>query len=255
MTGSLRPACRASAGGGGRPGVTTRVGRCVRPAEDGHDQSGVTFQWLLRGEVGLPHVNESITLEIPAKAEYVVLGRLALAGLLRERGFTADAVADLKLALTEACSNSIRHAYNGKAPRRRAGRSRSRSSMLQDRLVMKIRDDGAGFHEDDVDCPQCAAVEGAAHLSEGGMGISIIRAVVDEFELQRPAEGGTVLVLTKLCDAWSSRPFLLAPSDLSPFLADASAAVLSRYVAVLSGYTGANVTGAHGSQAAARAGR
>ena len=39
-------------------------------------------------------------------------GRLALAGLLRDRGYTADAVADLKLALTEACSNCIRHAYD-----------------------------------------------------------------------------------------------------------------------------------------------
>jgi len=144
-------------------------------------------------------VEELVTLEIPAKAEYVVLGRLALAGLLRERGFSADAVADLKLALTEACSNSIRHAYNGDD----GGACQVLLSfeVLDDRLVMRIRDEGAGFHEDDVDCPQCAAVEGAAHLSEGGMGISIIRAVVDEFELERPGEGGTMLVLTKLCDA------------------------------------------------------
>ena len=34
-------------------------------------------------------------------------------------------------------------------------------------------------------------------LAEGGMGISIIRAVVDGFDLRRPDEGGTVLVLTK----------------------------------------------------------
>jgi serine/threonine-protein kinase RsbW len=144
-------------------------------------------------------VNESITLEIPAKAEYVVLGRLALAGLLRERGFSADAVADLKLALTEACSNSIRHAYNGHGDD--GGQVLLSFEVFDDRLVMKIRDEGAGFHEDDVDCPQCAAVPGAGHLAEGGMGISIIRAVVDEFELERPSEGGTMLVLTKLCDA------------------------------------------------------
>jgi serine/threonine-protein kinase RsbW len=148
----------------------------------------------------LPHVNESITLEIPAKAEYVVLGRLALAGLLRERAFTADAVADLKLALTEACSNSIRHAYNGNGAEADAGQVALSFEMQNDRLVMTIRDDGAGFHEDDVDCPQCAAVEGAAHLSEGGMGISIIRAVVDEFSLEWPPEGGTMLVLTKRRD-------------------------------------------------------
>jgi serine/threonine-protein kinase RsbW len=144
-------------------------------------------------------VNEFITLDIPAKAEYVVLGRLALAGLLRERGFSADAVADLKLALTEACSNSIRHGCGG----HENGESQVRLSfeVFEDRLIMKIRDEGAGFHEDDIDCPQCAAVEGADHLAEGGMGISIIRAVVDEFELERPDEGGTTLVLTKLCDS------------------------------------------------------
>ena len=41
-----------------------------------------------------------------------MLGRLALSGLLRSRGYSEDAVADLKLALTEACSNSVRHAYD-----------------------------------------------------------------------------------------------------------------------------------------------
>jgi serine/threonine-protein kinase RsbW len=148
-------------------------------------------------------VSEFITLEIPAKAEYVVLGRLALAGMLREHRFTADAVADLKLALTEACSNCIRHAYNGNGNGVIGDPAQVQLSfeMHEDRLVMTIRDEGAGFHEDDVDCPQCAAVEGATHLSEGGMGISIIRAVVDEFALERPPDGGTSLVLTKLCDA------------------------------------------------------
>lgn len=52
-----------------------------------------------------------VTLEIPAKAEYLVLCRLALAGLLRDLDFSEEAISDLKLALTEACSNSIRHAY------------------------------------------------------------------------------------------------------------------------------------------------
>jgi len=122
-------------------------------------------------------VNELIKLDIPAKAEYVVLGRLALAGILRDRGYTADAVADLKLALTEACSNCIRHAYDGNS-----GQVHLRFTVRDDRVVLEVRDDGSGFSED-------------------GMGISIIRSVVDEFHLDRPAEGGTTLVLTKLRDA------------------------------------------------------
>ena len=139
-------------------------------------------------------MNELVTLEIPAKAEYVVLGRLALAGLVRERRFSADAVADLKLALTEACTNSIRHAYD-----RERGQVHLSFEASADRVVLMVRDEGGGFHDDDVDCPECTAV--GVELSEGGMGISIIRAVVDEFRLDRPETGGTILTLTKLCDA------------------------------------------------------
>jgi serine/threonine-protein kinase RsbW len=139
-------------------------------------------------------VNELVTLEIPAKAEYVVLGRLALAGLVRERRFSADAVADLKLALTEACSNSIRHAYDHDN-----GQVHLSFEASSDRVVLTVRDQGGGFHDDDVDCPECAAV--GVELAEGGMGISIIRAVVDEFRLDHPEAGGTILTLTKLCDA------------------------------------------------------
>lgn len=140
-------------------------------------------------------MEELVNLDIPAQAEYVVLGRLALAGLLRRRRFSEDAVADLKLAITEACSNSVRHAYD------HDGGQVHLSFMLQDDcVVIRIRDEGAGFHEDDVDCPECRAIPGIK-LGEGGMGISIIRAVVDEFSLEKPAEGGTVIVLTKRCDA------------------------------------------------------
>jgi serine/threonine-protein kinase RsbW len=141
-------------------------------------------------------VNEFVKLDIPARPEYVVLGRLALTGLLRGRaGFSVDAVADLKLALTEACSNSVRHAYDHDD-----GKVHLEFRMHDDRVVVFIRDEGAGFHEDAADCPECQGLEGLPP-ADGGLGISIIRAVVDEFDLQRPNEGGTVLVLTKHNDA------------------------------------------------------
>jgi serine/threonine-protein kinase RsbW len=140
-------------------------------------------------------VNEDVKLDIPAKAEYVMLGRLALAGLLRARGFSDDAVADLKLALTEACSNSVRHAYDHDE-----GQVHLAFSVDDERVVIEIRDDGDGFHADDADCPECRDLP-SMQLSEGGLGISIIRAVVDDFDLRRPNGGGTVLVLTKRRDA------------------------------------------------------
>jgi serine/threonine-protein kinase RsbW len=155
---------------------------------------------MQRGEVGLAAsesrgctpVEDLVKLSIPAKAEYVSLGRLALSDLLRSRGgYSEDAVADLKLALTEACSNSVRHAYDHDA-----GQVHLEFTVHADRVTVLIRDEGGGFHEDDEDCPDCRNMP-EIHLAEGGMGISIIRAVVDGFDLRKAEEGGTVLVLTK----------------------------------------------------------
>jgi serine/threonine-protein kinase RsbW len=140
-------------------------------------------------------VNDYVKLDIPAKAEYVVLGRLALSGLLRERGYSEDAVADLKLALTEACSNSVRHAYDHDD-----GQVHLHFTVHDDRVTIEILDEGSGFHEDDVDCPECQGMP-EIKVRDGGMGISIIRAVVDGFDLRQRDGGGTVLVLTKMRDA------------------------------------------------------
>ena len=137
-------------------------------------------------------MDDYVKLDIPAKAEYVSLGRLALSGLLRSRGYSDDDIADLKLALTEACSNSVRHAYDHDN-----GQVHLAFVVHPDRVTIEIRDEGGGFHEDDVDCPECRGIP-EIRLSEGGMGISIIRAVVDEFDLRKANGGGTVLLLTKM---------------------------------------------------------
>lgn len=140
-------------------------------------------------------MDDYVKLDIPAKAEFVSLGRLALSGLLRSRGgYSEEAVADLKLALTEACSNSVRHAYDHDQ-----GLVHLEFTVHSDRVTVLIQDQGGGFHEDDDDCPECRNL-GDFQLAESGMGISIIRAVVDDFDLRKPDEGGTVLVLTKRRD-------------------------------------------------------
>ena len=139
-------------------------------------------------------MEDYVKLDIPAKAEFVSLGRLALSGLLRSRGgYSDDAVADLKLALTEACSNSVRHAYDHDQ-----GQVHLEFTVHSDCVTVLIKDEGGGFHEDDDDCPECRTL--TDQLAEGGMGISIIRAVVDDFDLRKPDEGGTILVLTKRRD-------------------------------------------------------
>src|SRR5437660_7523936 len=105
-----------------------------------------------------------VRLTIPARAEYITLCRLALTGIARLRAFSDEVLADLKLALTEAASNSVRHAYAG----RPVGIVEISYELLPDRLVIEVRDDGGGFMPADADAS-------AGDLSEGGLGIAIIR--------------------------------------------------------------------------------
>ena len=128
----------------------------------------------------------AVRLSIPAKPEYISLGRLALTGLSRLRPFPDDVLADLKLALTEACTNSVRHAYdNGE------GMVEILYELHDDRLVVEVTDTGEGF---DHDGP---VVDDGDDLAEGGLGIAIIEALADELEIGRRNGGGSRLRFVK----------------------------------------------------------
>jgi serine/threonine-protein kinase RsbW len=131
----------------------------------------------------------TVRLVIPAKPEYITLCRLALTGLSRVRPLSDESLADLKLALTEACSNSVRHAYA-----EGDGVVEIVYELRSDRLVIEVADDGEGFD------PRQRAQE-PDPLSEGGLGIAIIRAVADELEIGvKPAGSGSRLRFVKLLD-------------------------------------------------------
>jgi serine/threonine-protein kinase RsbW len=114
----------------------------------------------------------TVRLTIPARPEYITLCRLALTGIGRLRELSDELLADLKLALTEAASNSVRHAYGGKD----VGVVEIAYELHPDRLVIEVTDEGEGF--DPVE-----AAGRPDELSEGGLGIAIIRAIADEVEI------------------------------------------------------------------------
>lgn len=130
---------------------------------------------------------EVVSLLFPAKPEYIALGRLALTGILRPLDVEAEVVADVKLALTEACSNSIRHAYvDGDG-----GGVEIRYELGENRLSVEVSDEGGGFDAS-------ALQPGGDELDEGGLGIAIIRAVTDELEIgPRTAGPGSCLRFVK----------------------------------------------------------
>ena len=131
----------------------------------------------------------TVRLTIPARAEYITLGRLALTGIGRLRELSDELLADLKLALTEAVSNSVRHAYGPEGD----GSVDVFYELHPDRLAIRVVDDGEGFDpDDDPEMPE------SEELSEGGLGIAIIRSIADEFEIHsKPGQRGSTLRFVK----------------------------------------------------------
>jgi len=129
----------------------------------------------------------SIRLTIPAKPEYITLGRLALTAIAGVRPVSDEALHDLKLALTEACTNSVKHAYGQNG----VGNVDIVYELLADRLAVEIGDAGGGFD------PSSGADNGD-DLEEGGLGIAISRALTDEVEIGEREGGGSRLRFVKL---------------------------------------------------------
>src|SRR4051812_9181078 len=90
-----------------------------------------------------PTTPARVTLEIPPKPQFVSLCRLALTAICREHDFHDDEIADLKLAITEACSNSIKHAYGSEAAD--SDRVWVTYTVDDSQLVVEVRDQGPGF--------------------------------------------------------------------------------------------------------------
>ena len=131
----------------------------------------------------------ALDLSFPANSRYLVLARLSVAGIAPLAGLTADQLADLKLAVTEACANVVRHAYPDGT-----GDVRLRIVVEEQWVSVEVTDTGRGLTEPRTDWD-------ATELQEEGMGLTIVRSVVDDLEIDSPATGGTIVRFRKLLSA------------------------------------------------------
>ena len=123
----------------------------------------------------------AVRLTMPARAEGVGVVRQALAGMADALAFDAAVVADMKMAVTEACTNVVVHAYDEDA-------GMLEVEMLADEagLTIVVRDHGAGIQ------PKPARTEPPAL----GLGLPLIAALSDAFELRGTAGQGTEVRMT-----------------------------------------------------------
>lgn len=112
-------------------------------------------------------------LEVAAQAESVPLVRHALRGLLTSLAVDDVLSADIALAVTEACTNAVLHAYPTAS-----GSIEVRALRAGDALDVCVRDHGAGMSPR-MDSPGL------------GVGLPVIAAIADSVRIGSPDDGGT----------------------------------------------------------------
>ncbi len=132
-------------------------------------------------------MSTTVRLTIPARAEYLVLTRLVLTGIAMEVPMSEIALADLKLAVTEVCGNAVQHAYTDD-PRV----VRIVFEVEPESIEVSVEDEGPGVGFPEVD--ESALIEGPA---ESGMGLAIVRSVMDDVEIDEGSTEGTVVRMRK----------------------------------------------------------
>lgn len=133
-------------------------------------------------------MDSAIELEIPARPEYVALARLVVSSLAStRRDLTDDRVDDLKVAVSEACTNAIEAHHSADS----ADNVVIRCAELDDRIEIEIEDRGRGFDPDTL--PPHPPVTDPERLNfERGLGIPLIKTLVDEVHIDSSGSGTKV---------------------------------------------------------------
>ena len=122
-----------------------------------------------------------VRLTMPARAEGVSVVRQALSGVADVLDFDDAVVADMKMAVTEACTNVVVHAYE-----QEEGMLEVDMVTAEDALTIAVRDHGAGIH------PRSSTRRTPAL----GLGLPLIAALSDAFELRGSSGEGTEVRMT-----------------------------------------------------------
>jgi serine/threonine-protein kinase RsbW len=124
-------------------------------------------------------VAPDIELLLPAQAENVAIVRHAFGALGETLGVEPQMLSDIQLAVTEACTNVVVHAY----PDGSEGPLEVQAALLEGELVVTVRDEGPGI----VPRPDSPGL---------GLGLPLIASLAETVQLGHDAQGRTEVRMT-----------------------------------------------------------
>jgi serine/threonine-protein kinase RsbW len=134
----------------------------------------------------------NVRLVIPAQAEYMDVVRLCLYGIATKSGFSYEEIEDMKVAVAEACNNAVLHAY----PEQSEGVIEISFEQQDTSFMVKVKDFGLSFnHTKALEHAAPIQADEVKELKVGGLGIYLMKALMDEVSVQ--TDQGTEVTLVK----------------------------------------------------------
>ncbi|HXY55174.1 MAG TPA: ATP-binding protein [Nitrospirota bacterium] len=130
---------------------------------------------------------ETVTLTVPSHPKYLYVVRSALYPIARSAGFSKQDTRKIVLAVDEACSNVIKHAYEGDHAKTIALTVTVNGGGIQ----IRIKDSGKK-----VDAAKIAPRR-LEDIRPGGLGTHFMFTIFDTVEFDTSGERGTILTLVK----------------------------------------------------------
>lgn len=127
---------------------------------------------------------DNIKLLIPNKPEFASIARLTASVLANNGGFDIEDIADIKVAIGEACNNSMLHG-------KKSLHLDLSFTIDNNKFIAEIIDNGDGFDFDEYTNPDLKTYSGK------GLGIFIMESLMDFVEIKSTLGSGTKIILIK----------------------------------------------------------
>ena len=139
--------------------------------------------------------SEVVELEFPARPEVVSVARLVIGALAAaEPGFDDERTADLRLAVSEACTNAIQAQRRvEEATGRPEAPITMRCTLGAGEITVEVTDHGGGFDPGALE-PHPAVTDPARLDHEGGLGVPLITMLSDDLEFVGSSHGTQVVM-------------------------------------------------------------
>lgn len=141
----------------------------------------------------MPPIERTFTLQVPSSTENLAMIRDFVTSVGEQAGMTAPKVAQLELAVDEACANVIEHAY-GKDMTKEVS---VRATVDDDAVEIVVTDTGQGFDPSAVEQKDLDKL--ISDRKSGGLGMRLMNQLMDEVHYEMiPGKKNELRMVKKL---------------------------------------------------------